>query len=449
MSKTSASHSHRTLLIPTVLPSTGTGGKARLLVTAGPLEGREYLISKLPFTIGSGLSNDLTIAEPTVSRQHCEIVSDEQGGLMIRDLGSTNGTSIEGVKVSSARLAPNTEVHLGRTRILVPVVQDRPEFIMSAREQFGHSIGRTPLIRHVFHLAEQAIASSSPVLLLGETGTGKEELAGDIHAESPRASEPFITLDCNAYANNLELAKAELFGNESTPSALELASNGTLFLDSIDMMPMDLQPLVLRALETRRDIRFIFASKQDLAALAKQGNFYQPLFCALAVIVIEIPALRRRRDDIPLLVNSIAERLHVSQNVMDWCQQPSTIAFLMRYNWPGNIRELRTLIEKLQSLGRIPADIGAFLQGNLQSDSKAALDASEDFSTGNDSDIAITADRPFKDLKNEIIEEFERKYLSDLLARNAQNISQSARIAGIERAYLQRLIRKYGMRSSD
>lgn len=446
MSKTSTSQLHQTLLIPTVMPSSGTGGKARLLVTSGPLEGREYLISKLPFTIGSGLSNDLSIAEPTVSRQHCEIVSDGQGGLMINDLGSTNGTSIEGVKVTSARLAPNTEVQLGRTRIIVPIVQDRPNLVMSAREQFGHSIGRTPLMRHVFYLAEQARNATSSVLILGETGTGKEELARDIHSESPRAEAPFITLDCNAYANNLELAKIELFGNESTPSALELASNGTLFLDSIDMMPTDLQPLVLRALETRQDIRFIFASKQDLAQLAKQGDFYQPLYCALAVIVIEMPALRRRRDDIPLLINSIAERLHVSEHVMDWCQQPSTVAFLMRYNWPGNIRELRTLIERIQSLGRIPADIGAFLQGNLQSEAKLQAEGGDDCPPCGDSDITISADRPFKDLKNEIIEEFERKYLSDLLSRKAQNISQCARIAGIERAYLQRLIRKYGMR---
>lgn len=447
MSKTSISELHQTLLIPTVVPSSGAGGKARLLVTSGPLEGREYLISKLPFTIGSGLMNDLSIAEPTVSRQHCEIVSDGQGGLVINDLGSTNGTSIEGVKVTSARLAPNTEIQLGRTRIIVPVVQDRPNLVMSTREQLGHSIGRTPLMRHVFYLAEQAMTNTSPVLLLGETGTGKEELARDIHSESPRAEAPFITLDCNAYANNVELAKAELFGTKAVPSALELATSGTLFLDSIDMMPADLQPLVLRAIETRKDIRFIAASKQDLAALAKEGAFYQPLYCALAVIVIEMPALRRRRDDIPLLITSIAERLHVNEAIMTWCQQPSTVAFLMRYNWPGNIRELRTLIERIQSLGRIPADIGAFLQGNLSSDSKkTAADDDGTSTSAGDSDITISADRPFKDLKNEIIEEFERKYLSDLLSRKAQNISQCARIAGIERAYLQRLIRKYGMR---
>ena len=151
----------RTIVLPTVAPSGGGAGqKPRLLVTAGPLEGREYVIGKFPYTIGSGLSNDLTIADPTVSRRHCEIVCDARGNLSINDLGSTNGTSIEGVKVSSARLSPNTEVQLGRTRLVVPSVQDRPELTMSAREQFGHSIGRTPLMRHVFLLAEQAAARS-------------------------------------------------------------------------------------------------------------------------------------------------------------------------------------------------------------------------------------------------------------------------------------------------
>lgn len=117
MSKDSES---RTIVLPTVAPSGGAGQKPRLLVTAGPLEGREYVISKFPYTIGSGLSNDLSIADPTVSRRHCEIVCDERGTLTINDLGSTNGTSIEGVKVSSAKLAPNTEVQLGRTRLVVP-----------------------------------------------------------------------------------------------------------------------------------------------------------------------------------------------------------------------------------------------------------------------------------------------------------------------------------------
>ena len=430
----------RTIVLPTVAPSGGGAGqKPRLLVTAGPLEGREYVIGKFPYTIGSGLSNDLTIADPTVSRRHCEIVCDARGNLSINDLGSTNGTSIEGVKVSSARLSPNTEVQLGRTRLVVPSVQDRPELTMSAREQFGHSIGRTPLMRHVFLLAEQAAASDSPVLILGESGTGKEELAGDIHGESARAQAPFIVLDCNGF-DSLEQAKRELFGDAQTKGALELASGGTLFVDSISRLPADVQPLLLRAVETRRDVRFIAASKENLGDLARAGSFYQPLFYALAVIVVELPALRRRRDDIPLLLRSIADRLKVDDALRAWCEQPSTIAFLRRYNWPGNIRELRSMVERIVALGRIPADLGAFLQGPGKMEEEAAAEEQA---------FQISADRPFKDMKNALIAEFERKYLSDLLARNAQNISQSARSAGIERAYLQRLIRKYGMRNSD
>jgi len=428
-----------TIVLPTVAPSGGAGQKPRLLVTAGPLEGREYVLAKFPYTIGSGLANDLSVADPTVSRRHCEIVQDARGGLAVNDLGSTNGTSIEGVKVSSARLAPNTEVQLGRTRIVVPLVQDRPELTMSAREQFGNSIGRTPLMRHVFHLAEQAAACESPVLILGESGTGKEELAGDIHNASARAGAPFIVLDCNAF-RSLEDARRELFGDEGSRGALDLAAGGTLFVDSLGVLPADAQPLLLRAVETRKDVRFIAAAKQPLGEMAREGAFYAPLYYALAVIVIEMPALRRRRDDIPLLLRSLADRLRVSETVREWCEQDATLAFLRRYNWPGNIRELRLLVEKLQSLGRIPADIGAFLQGSASAE-PSGEEGSQAFT--------VSADRPFKDLKNELIEEFERKYLSDLLARNAQNVSQSARSAGIERAYLQRLIRKYGMRNAD
>ena len=158
------------------------------------------------------------------------------------------------------------------------------------------------------------------------------------------------------------------------------------------------------------------------------------------MIVVELPALRRRRDDIPLLLRSIADRLKVDEALRAWCEQPSTIAFLRRYNWPGNIRELRSMVERIVALGRIPADLGAFLQGPGKMEEEAAAEEQA---------FQISADRPFKDMKNALIAEFERKYLSDLLARNAQNISQSARSAGIERAYLQRLIRKYGMRNSD
>ena len=427
-----------TIVLPTVAPSGGSGEKPKLLVTSGPLEGREYAILKFPYTIGSGLTNDLSIADSTVSRRHCEITLDASGSLVINDLGSTNGTAIEGVKVSSARLSPNTEVQLGRTRIVVPLVQDRPELMMSAREQFGNSIGRTPLMRHVFHLAEQASACESTVLLLGESGTGKEELAEDIHNESSRKEGPFIVLDCNLFTS-LEHAHRELFGTENQTGVLELASGGTLFIDSIDRLPADAQPLLLRAIETRKDIRFIAASCQEMGVLARDGLFYPPLFYALAVVVIELPALRRRKDDIPLLLASIAERLHASEEICHWCEQPSIIAFLRLYNWPGNIREMKLLIERMQSLGRIPADVGIFLRG----------DNAEDQEQAEETAFTVSADRPFKDLKNELIEDFERRYLSDLLARNAQNISQSARSAGIERAYLQRLIRKYGMRNAD
>lgn len=430
-----------TIVLPTVQPSGGGSGKKHhLLVTAGPLEGREYVIHRFPYTIGSGLDNDLSIADSTVSRHHCELVQDDKGALCINDLHSTNGTSIEGVKVTSAKLAANTLVQLGHTAIIVPLVQDHPEYTMSAREQFGNSIGRSPIIRHVFHLAEQAAASNAPVLLTGESGTGKEELAGDIHNESARKGSPFIVLDCNVFSD-LEFAKRELLGDVRTKGALDLASGGTLFVDSIDRLPADAQPLLLRAIETRGDIRFICATKEDRSVLASAETFYQPLLCAISVLVIEMPPLRRRKDDVPLLLADICDRQHVKPELKAWCSQDSTLAFLKRYNWPGNIRELRAMVQKLQALDRIPADIGAFLQSTPKTEAAEAETAEGGFT--------VSADRPFKDVKNEIIEEFERKYLSDLLARNAQNISLSARNAGIERTYLQRLIRKYGMRNVE
>ncbi len=437
-----SSTQQHTIILPTVHPSgSSTGTKPRLLVMAGPLEGHEYTIHKFPYTIGSGLTNDLSISDPTVSRHHCEVHTNDAGDLIIQDLQSTNGTSIEGVKVTSARLSPNTVIQLGRTRILLPLVQNRPELTMSAREQFGNSIGRSSPIRHVFYLAEQAAASLAPVLLLGETGTGKEELAEDIHDASPRKDEPFIVVDCNGLTET-ESAKRELFGDVTLRGALDLASGGTLFIDSIDRLPQDLHPLLLRAIETRQDVRIISASKADLPAMVKEESFYPPLFSALSVLTIELPPLRRRKEDIPLLIRQLCDRYDLSESLVQWFKQDATISFLKRYNWPGNIRELRTFIERLHVMGCIPADIGAFLQTT-----EKVVDQTEDESSS--AAFTVSADRPFKDAKNDLIEEFERKYLSDLLARNAQNISLSARNAGIERTYLQRLIRKYGMRNAE
>ena len=428
--------------------------RTKLLVISGPLQGREFVLNRDTFTIGSGAHNDLTISDSTVSKRHCEIVV-EPSGYLIRDLESTNGTFVQGVRVSSAHLAPGSEIQLGKTRIVFCPLQDSNDIPLSRSEAFGGMLGRSVPMRRIFYLTETYSPADVTVMITGETGTGKEILAEEIHNHSNRRAKPFIVIDCAAISK--ELIESELFGhvkgaftgaNADRQGAFELADGGTVFLDEIgDLLP-DLQPKLLRVLEKREirrvgcnnvrkiNVRIISATNRNLANEVNEGRFREDLYYRLSVVHLELPPLRRRREDVPLLVKRFLTDLHGEDALSQLADFDRTMEILKRHEWPGNVRELRNLIELAFYSERRPVDLSAFLSlGNLRAGRKP-----------NEPEVNFTTDKPFKDAKNDLIEEFEKTYLNDLLARNKQNISRSAREAGIERAYLQRLIRKYGMR---
>ena len=428
--------------------------RIKLLVISGPLQGREILVNRDTFTIGSGSHNDLIVEDSTVSKRHCEIVV-EQSGYLIRDLESTNGTLVQGVRVSSAHLPPGSEIQLGKTRIVFCPLQEAHDIPLSNREAFGAMLGSSVPMRRIFYLAETYSPADVTVMITGETGTGKEILAEEIHNHSPRHDKPFIVIDCAAISK--ELIESELFGhvkgaftgaNADRQGAFELADGGTVFLDEIGDLSPDLQPKLLRVLEKREikrvgcnkvrkiDVRIISATNRNLANEVNEGRFREDLYYPLSVVHLELPPLRRRREDVPLLVKKFLTNLHGEDAINQLADFDSTMDVLKRHEWPGNVRELRNLIELAFYSERRPVDLSAFLSlGSLRAGRRSA-----------EPEVNFVTDRPFKDAKNDLIEEFERTYLNDLLARNKQNISRSAREAGIERAYLQRLIRKYGMR---
>ncbi len=428
--------------------------RTKLLVISGPLQGREFVLNRDTFTIGSGSHNDLTIEDSTVSKRHCEIVV-EQSGYLIRDLDSTNGTFVQGVRVSSAHLAPGSEIQLGKTRIVFCPLQDANDIPLSRNEAFGAMLGRSVPMRRIFYLAEIYSPADVTVMITGETGTGKEILAEEIHNHSNRRDKPFIVIDCAAISK--ELIESELFGhvkgaftgaNADRQGAFELADGGTVFLDEIGDLSPDLQPKLLRVLEKREikrvgcnkvrkiNVRIISATNRNLANEVNEGRFREDLYYRLSVVHLELPPLRRRREDVPLLVRNFLADLHGEDAISQLADVDRTMDILKRHEWPGNVRELRNLIELAFYSERRPVDLSAFLSlGNLRAGRKPA-----------EPEVNFVTDKPFKDAKNDLIEEFEKTYLNDLLARNKQNISRSAREAGIERAYLQRLIRKYGMR---
>jgi transcriptional regulator with PAS, ATPase and Fis domain len=428
--------------------------RTKLLVISGPLQGREFVLSRDTFTVGSGSHNDLPIEDSTVSKRHCEIVV-EQSGYLIRDLDSTNGTFVQGVRVSSAHLAPGSEIQLGKTRIVFCPLQDTNDIPLSRNEAFGAMLGRSVPMRRIFYLAETYSPADVTVMITGETGTGKEILAEEIHNHSPRRDKPFIVIDCAAISK--ELIESELFGhvkgaftgaNADRQGAFELADGGTVFLDEIGDLSPDLQPKLLRVLEKREirrvgcnkvrkiNVRIISATNRNLANEVNEGRFREDLYYRLSVVHLELPPLRRRREDVPPLVKRFLTDLHGEEALGQLADADRTMDILKRHEWPGNVRELRNLIELAFYSERRPVDLSAFLSlGNLRAGRKSS-----------EPEVSFATDKPFKDAKNDLIEEFEKTYLNDLLSRNKQNISRSAREAGIERAYLQRLIRKYGMR---
>jgi transcriptional regulator of acetoin/glycerol metabolism len=234
---------------------------------------------------------------------------------------------------------------------------------------FANVIGASPPLREALHLARRAAQSNSTVLLRGETGTGKEIFAQSIHNHSPRASGPFVAINCAAIPR--ELINTELFGYEGgsftgadrqgRPGKFEQANGGTLFLDEIGDMPLDLQTALLRAIETRTitrvggqrtiavDVRIIAATHKDLQAETRRGTFRSDLYYRLNVLSITIPALRERRDDIPLLVHHFLERQSQSQH-RPLAITPQALQALQAFPWPGNVRELENLLERMTYL---------------------------------------------------------------------------------------------------
>jgi len=426
--------------------------KCKLLVVSGPLKGREFQVNSDTFTIGSGRSSDLMLEDSTVSRRHCEIqlIPD---GYSIRDLGSTNGTYVQGVRIKSAFLDEGTEFQLGGTRLVFCPMQEMMEYKLSKKEAFGGLLGQSVPMRRVFYISERYAKTDSTIMIEGETGTGKEVLAEEIHRHSQRNDKPFIVIDCASLAK--ELVASELFGHvkgaftgavTDRVGAFEEADGGTIFLDEIGDLAPELQPQLLRVLERREvkrvgsntfrkvNVRVISATNKKLQNEVNAGNFREDLYFRLSVVHIELPALRKRKDDIGMLTKAFLSEFLGESAEEKVANFDEAVRTLRNHDWPGNVRELRNLVEIASYSDQQPIDLAAFLY--LGRTRKARHTDGARF----------TADRPFKIVKQELIQEFEISYITDLLKRHDGNVSQASRQAGIERAYLQRLIRKYGLR---
>jgi transcriptional regulator with GAF, ATPase, and Fis domain len=414
-----------------------------LRVVDGLDKGREYASSSAAeISVGTAESNALVLTDPTVSRYHFVLQVSPQG-VILRDLDSTNGTQLGGFRVGTAYLTTGATIALGMTRLRYDELPEQLDEPLSADDYFGRILGKSVAMRRIFSVLPRIAAADTTVLLEGETGTGKSVLAEAIHGASARAAKPFVVVDCGSIPP--ALIESELFGHErgaftgatrARAGAFESAAGGTVFLDELGELPLELQPKLLRALEERAvkrvggsdlvrlDMRVIAASNRNLRQAVNRGTFRADLYFRLNIVRIEVPPLRERRDDIALLVASFYEQLAQPPGSQP---PPGLVEHLASQDWPGNVRELRNAVERAVLMQ------DAVLWQELTSESTSTTDTAYRF------DDALS----FRAAKERATALWERWYIGELVQRSGGNLSRAARDAHMDRTHLRELVRKY------
>jgi DNA-binding NtrC family response regulator len=352
---------------------------------------------------------------------------------------------MQGTRITEVIVEDQATVTIGKSSLKISMVE-QDLGLPEAQSSFGSVRGAAPAMRQLFGILEKVAPTDSTVMLLGETGTGKEVLANSIHQRSKRAGRPFVVVDCGAVPPTL--IESELFGHvkgaftgaiSDRNGAFLEADGGTIFLDELGELPLDLQPKLLRVLEggmvrrvgedkhRRIDVRVIAATHRDLDEEIDAGRFRRDLYYRLAVVLVQVPPLRDRLDDIPLLTEHFVKAMGRG----DFELPRGLLARFAAYHWPGNVRELRNLVERALA----GADVDPLPNETTASRS---LQTNE----------GIT-DLPFKEAKERLVESFTKEYLLGLLNKCNGNISQMAREAGIARNYVHRLVTKYGLKAHD
>ncbi|WP_437566236.1 sigma 54-interacting transcriptional regulator [Sorangium sp. So ce542] len=428
--------------------------RGRLAAIDGPGAGRAIALDAAPVTVGASDDVDLTLADPAVSARHLEIAATPLG-FRLRDLGSTNGTFVDGRRTGEVWLGQAAEIRAGETRLSFAVEEGTREIPLSRATDFGELLGHSPAMRAAFAILDGAARTDATVLILGESGTGKELAARAVHERSPRRDGPFVIFDCGAASPTL--LEAQLFGHArgaftgatgAREGIFEAAHGGTLVLDEIGELPLELQPKLLRALEARTvcrlgeskprtvDVRYIACTHRLLDAEVRAGRFRQDLFFRLSVVVARLPPLRERPEEIPRLVRHFLGRLAPGA-VIDLPE--AVLDLLVGHAWPGNVRELRNVVERFLALPGVPAAALLGIPG-------AAPGGAEHAGLSTPVGEVVRVGEPFHEAKRVWTERFEQAYLEALLARAQGNVSEAARLAGLSRQTCYRLMQKHGLR---
>lgn len=394
------------------------------------------------YLIGAGPDCDLIIDDGAVSRNHLRLTLAPEG-VVVEDLESRNGTFYLGQKVGKLTLALGSRLRLGETEL--EIVSDKEDFEGTRSlglDAYGSLVGRSPSMQRLFTLMKRLEGSLVSVLIEGESGTGKELIARALHENSPVSSGPFIALNCGALDRSL--VRSELFGHKKgaftgafgeNNGAFAEADGGTLFLDEIGELPLDIQPVLLRVLESGTynrvgesrarpaKVRIIAATHRSLKDDVAEGIFRSDLYYRLMVVSLYAPPLRERAADIPLLIQRLAHELKMEQPSED------VVLALRRRMFAGNVRELKHALLAYQAVGELP--LGAPEESCDQLDAALRL--------------FLDPSRPYAEQKEALIDRMTRLYLSELMKLTQGNRSEAARISELQRGYVRRLLEKYGL----
>jgi DNA-binding NtrC family response regulator len=467
-------------------------GRVRLQVLEGPEAGREVSSAEEALTVGSAPGNTLQLSgDATVSRFHAELTRTPDG-YRLRDLGSTNGTRVDHVRVADALVPDGATLTFGASAVRFSLAEGRDVLPLHPEGRFGRLVGQSVPMRALFAQLSRLAATDATVLVEGESGTGKELVAEALHAHSPRAGRPFVVVDCGAIPS--ELVESELFGHEKGAftgatherrGAFEAAHGGTLFLDEIGELPLAVQPKLLRALERRQvkrvgsdahrtvDVRFVAATHRDLREAVNRGQFREDLYFRLAVGMVHVPPLRARTSELPLLLHHLWDETFRTLGLPPRPYTPpgqETLRQLAALPWRGNVRELRNFVERSVALSGAldgslaagprpaaaepPPASAAPAPASPPAPTAATAATTATTATATATTTAATApagpavrvDLTYREAKEAWLEHFEQTYLRERLERAGGNVSQMAREAEVDRAHVIKLLRKHAVR---
>jgi DNA-binding NtrC family response regulator len=420
---------------------------AVLEVTRGPDTGLTRRLEEPSLTIGKGTLCGLRLTDQTVSREHVRL---ELGstGLVVHDGGSKNGTWIGTIRVKDATLTGNASIKLGATILAITLDSRRTEILVADGDRFGAAYAKSLAMRHLFATLLRAAPTELSVLIEGESGVGKEILARGIHDHSARRGGPFVAIDCGAIPP--DLVESELFGHakgaftgaeRARVGLFQQADGGTVFLDELGELPLELQPKLLRVLEQREvrpvggtkaypiNVRVLAATNRNLKDRIAEGAFREDLFYRIAVSRVRVPSLRERPDDVGLLATRFLREL-TGDPVAEL--PPDLLAMLQGYGWPGNVRELRNVVGRIALLEARDRRELFDATGTLRRDALAATQ--EDLSA-----------MPFQEARRIVLERLEATYFPAVLERAGGVVSHAAKLSGLARSSFYRMLERRGV----